>query len=383
MIAVRSKRRREQVKTTTEPPTLAHFCLFVKNHIKDPRTRRPMELLDWQYPWLARFFAWDHDDDRWKHSFTLLGAPKKVGKSALMAILGLFWLDWHGFPQCVVCITAASEEQAKKPMYIARRMVELSPYLSKRMKPLDDRIVRRPAHGGDGFIYLAPCSEHAIEGENVKLMLGDQLESILTPRQEDAFDASMRCTNGHHDGRVVWCTHSGAHRAGRLWDIFRQGRDACPASWHFRWFSPDPERKLGLTAGEKYRDPVNWRAANPSLPITASEAQIAEICDRVGEAEFRQRFLCEWPPENPDWVTRKTLLATIDSEMRRAEDPLDTFDPALPVYAGIDLSHSQDASSVTALQPIPDGDDWTRARMYTKIWQHPDPGITVWVVSVR
>lgn len=374
-------KRTEQVKTTTKPPTLAHFLLFVQRYIKDNRTELPLELLRWQIvEFLKPFFEWDASDDRWVYPFTLFGAAKKSGKTGLMAMLALFWLWWRGFPSCIVCFVAASDDQADKAFYLSRRMVEMSPGLQKVFKVLDDKIVRRPEHGGSGFIYRAPCSVNAIEGENVKLLIGDQLEGIQTPRQEEAYDASIHCVNGHHDGRVVWFSHSGAARNGIIWREYERSVTNCPPGRLFIWKSPDPLREHGLTDGDKYKLPENLLAANPSLGHTASLAQVLDILETTGEAQARQRFLCEWPPENPDWVTREMLVESIDPEMRKLRDPLDAFDPDLPVYVGIDLSHSNDASAVTALQPIPDGDDWTMARMSTRIWQHPNPGLVVWVV---
>jgi phage terminase large subunit-like protein len=97
----------------------------------------PLILRDWQKTLLEHLFAWD--DDGLRHRISLVGMPRKNGKSALGSVLGLYSLIL-GPRGAEVYSVAAEKEQARIVFQDAKRTVEASPELSAITKLYRDAI---------------------------------------------------------------------------------------------------------------------------------------------------------------------------------------------------------------------------------------------------
>src|SRR5439155_26704169 len=89
----------------------------------------PFKLQRWQRELLLGMFEIERGVLR-RYRWALLGLIKKNGKSSLAASLALYFLIGDGEPAPLVCVCAASEDQADLVYGFARRMCELSPTLS-------------------------------------------------------------------------------------------------------------------------------------------------------------------------------------------------------------------------------------------------------------
>jgi phage terminase large subunit-like protein len=96
-----------------------------------------LHLRDWQKTLLEHLFAWD--DDGLRHRISLVGMPRKNGKSALGSVLGLYSLVL-GPKGAEVYSVAAEKEQARIVFADAKRTVEASPELSAITKLYRDAI---------------------------------------------------------------------------------------------------------------------------------------------------------------------------------------------------------------------------------------------------
>jgi phage terminase large subunit-like protein len=97
----------------------------------------PLRLRDWQKSLLEHLFAWDEDGLR--HRVSLVGMPRKSGKSAVGSVLGLYSLIL-GPKGAEVYSVASEKEQARIVFADAKRTVEASPELSKLTKLYRDAI---------------------------------------------------------------------------------------------------------------------------------------------------------------------------------------------------------------------------------------------------
>jgi phage terminase large subunit-like protein len=97
----------------------------------------PLRLRDWQKSLLEHLFAWDEDGLR--NRVSLVGMPRKSGKSAVGAALGLYSLIL-GPRGAEVYSVAAEKEQARIVFADAKRTVEASPELSSLTKLYRDAI---------------------------------------------------------------------------------------------------------------------------------------------------------------------------------------------------------------------------------------------------
>jgi phage terminase large subunit-like protein len=97
----------------------------------------PLILRDWQKSLLEHLFAWDEDGLR--NRVSLVGMPRKSGKSAIGSVLGLYSLIL-GPKGAEVYSVAAEKEQARIVFADAKRTVEASPELSSLTKLYRDAI---------------------------------------------------------------------------------------------------------------------------------------------------------------------------------------------------------------------------------------------------
>ena len=101
------------------------------------RAGSPLVLRDWQKLLLEHLFAWDEEGLR--NRISLVGMPRKNGKSALGAALGLYSLIL-GPKSAEVYSVAAEKEQARIVFQDARRTIEASAELSAITKLYRDAI---------------------------------------------------------------------------------------------------------------------------------------------------------------------------------------------------------------------------------------------------
>lgn len=123
-----------------------HIIDFVEKYCKHSKGKwggKPIRLELWQKALLAAAFGFiDKHTRKRKYKVVFLSIARKNGKSTLSAGVGLYLMVADGEPGAEVYAVATKEEQAKIIWNDAKRMVNKSPALKKRIKTLSQSTQR-------------------------------------------------------------------------------------------------------------------------------------------------------------------------------------------------------------------------------------------------
>lgn len=113
---------------------LAHYVKeFIETYAiqsKHPWSGKPLELTPWQWEeWILPFYSWKKADGTLRHNRVLAYLPKKCGKTALTAALGVYHLQEYPGSQCA--LIASSIKQAGNLFSNCCDYIELSPLGNK------------------------------------------------------------------------------------------------------------------------------------------------------------------------------------------------------------------------------------------------------------
>jgi phage terminase large subunit-like protein len=196
-------------------------------HTKGRYARTPFLLEDWQKTDIvAPIFgthAYDEQYDEYVRQYRVawIELARKNGKSELASGFALYGLVADGEESAEVYSVAADRDQASLVFDVARRMVELSPILSKRLTIVASK-KRIIDPSTNSFYAVLPGDASGALGTNPSMVLFDE---VLTQKDRHLWDAmrqgfgTRRQPNldSHHDGRV----HVGPLRIGgaRVWRI--------------------------------------------------------------------------------------------------------------------------------------------------------------------
>jgi hypothetical protein len=149
-------------------------CLL--NHTKGVWYGQPFELLPWQDKIIRDVFGTVKEDGYRQYNTAYVEVPKKNGKSELAAAVALYLTCGDGEWGAEVYGCAADRQQASIVFDVAVDMVEQSPALKKRIKPVlsRKRLVYMPT--GSFYQVLSP-EAYTKHGFNVHGVVFDELHA--------------------------------------------------------------------------------------------------------------------------------------------------------------------------------------------------------------
>ena len=327
---------------------------------------QPFVLLPWQRRFINRLYACDNDATL-AYRWALLGVPKKNGKTALAAALSLYHL--FGDPDVddpwAVC-AASSDNQADLVFGSAKRIVELSPTLSRLATVFKSTITPRR---GPGKLERVAAAKGKNDGKNISFLLLDELHEW----NEQNWTVLTNGTVGRRRAQIIQITTAGFDLDSVCGTEYTKGRaiaagEIANPSYYFEWHD--------APQGSDYREPETWRAANPSFGTLVTEASLQDKLLNTPESQFRRYFLNQWVESETLWLPSGVFESGLTSEplVQRA-----------PTWVGWDASTRRDSTAVVAAQWVdvadddeitltPDGSPLsvTRAlRVKARIWERP------------
>ncbi len=160
------------------------FGIITKDSVAG-KSGEPLVLREWQKELMRHVFA--GDQDRYRHRISLIGMPRKNGKSALGSVFGLYSLIL-GARGAEVYSVAAEKEQARITFADAKRMVEASPELTAITKLYRDAIELPKA----GSVYRVLSAEaFSKEGLNPSATIFDELHAQPNRELFDVMSLAM------------------------------------------------------------------------------------------------------------------------------------------------------------------------------------------------
>lgn len=348
---------------------------------------KPFRLQQWQKEPLQEFYGTlevDPDTGRQCRQYQYLyqEVPKKNGKTEVAAGLGLYHLVGDGEKNPQVYICAADKDNATICFNAMLNMVNLLPWLKRRVDPVESR---REIHlkDGSGFIKVLSADAYSKHGYNASCVIFDELHAQPNRKLWDIM------TFGAGSARLqpVWIVLTTAgddpdrHSIG--WEIHDQCRrilaaragtgpaeDDDPIWLPVMYGLPDDPEEL-----EKIDiwDEEVWKRCNPSIGVTVSLRTIRQEAAAAKKDEAKER-LFRWLRLN-QWIATKSVgwlpLTLYDKtqwhvpkleEIYKGNELRREMRRTLlgkRCYGGLDLSSTTDLSAfVLEFPPQPGLDKW-------------------------
>ena len=191
---------------------------FLSDHYILPETLRPIQLEPWQKDWILKPLFYDLDEKGLrKYNTAIIATPKKNGKSALGAGLGVNALFcWETFGEIIVAANA--KDQASMIIYNKmRRSIMLDPDLKRATQPLRKELIEVHSTG-----TIARCVAHQYEtaaGLNPNFTIFDELWGF----SDRKFFDELTVVPTRENPLVTIVTYAGYNEEGLLWDLYCDG----------------------------------------------------------------------------------------------------------------------------------------------------------------
>jgi phage terminase large subunit-like protein len=309
-------------------------CQFVETYCLAPEgdlIGKPMKLEAFQ----RRFILDIYDNPFGTHS-AYLSIARKNGKTALIAAILLCHLCG---PEAVrnsqIVSGAQSKEQAAVVFELAKKMVEMSPILSKlvRVQPSGKRLIglRR------NVLYRALSAEgKTAHGLSPILAILDEVGQVVGPT--DKFVEAITSAQGAYSNPLLIAISTQAPTAA---DLFSTWIDA-------QRNSPDPRVVCHVYEAPddcRLDDPAAWAAANPALGVFRSRADVEKQCKQAidmpaNEPAFRNLILNQRCEAESPFIPRSVWESN-------GGHPGDA--PKGKVWGGLDLSAVADLTAFVAV----------------------------------
>ena len=313
----------------------------------------PLILRPWQKTLLEHLFAWDEDGLR--HRVSLVGMPRKSGKSALGSVLGLYSLIL-GPRGAEVYSVASEKEQARIVFQDAKRTVEASPELSALTRLYRDAI-ELPAMNS---VYRVLSAENlSKEGLNPSAVIFDELHAQPDRELFDVFSLAMGARGKLANLIAITTAGVRSDRTGRdgiAFSLYQMGQKIArgelddPTFFMAWWEAPE---------GADHRDPETWRLANPGFGDLNAESDFHSAIKRTPEAEFRIKRCNQWVSTVETWLPAGSWDECAGEVNLTPEDE---------IVLGFDGSYNGDASVIVGAVVPKNTDDPVRVFM-VKAWE--------------
>jgi phage terminase large subunit-like protein len=304
------------------------------------RAGGPLVLRDWQRSLLEHLFAWDEDGLR--HRISLVGMPRKNGKSALGSAIGLYSLIL-GPKGAEVYSVAAEKEQARIVFQDAKRTVEASPELSGITKLYRDAI-ELPSFNS---VYRVLSAESVTkEGLSPTTVIFDELHAQPDRELFDVFSLAMGARGKLSTMIAITTAGVRSDRTGRdgiAFSLYQMGQKIA------RGELEDPTFFMAWWESEgDHRARETWLEANPGFGDLNAETDFESALRRTPEAEFRIKRCNQWVSSVETWLPAGSWDECAGEVVLQPDDE---------IVLGFDGSYNGDASVIVgAVMPKVDGD---------------------------
>jgi phage terminase large subunit-like protein len=309
------------------------LCPQVKDSIGG-KAGEPLILRPWQGKLLDAMFA-RRADGLYRHRMSLVGMPRKSGKSAVSSGIALYGLIMGPNGGEVYCC-AADREQARIVFGTARSMVEMSPELQARTKLYRDAI---EVPGTGSVLRVLSAEAYSKEGLSSTLCVIDELHAQPNRALFDVMSLSMAA---RRDAMLLSITTAGVKSdttgqdsiAYQLWQYGCQvaAKEVDDPTFFMAWW--------GVPDGADHRSEATWRAANPGFGDLQDPEDFSSSLKRTPENEFRTKRLNQWTSAQQAWLPGGAW-----DKLPKAPD----VDADTPVVLGFDGSFSGDTTALVGV----------------------------------
>jgi phage terminase large subunit-like protein len=317
------------------------FCSLLR-HSPDKRSWTKFDPEPWQAAIIYIIFGWKKKCGNRRFNYAYIEIPKKNGKTTFAAVFANYLLFFDGEEEAEVYCAATVEKQAHICFDKAKRMIEKSPELAKRSRPLTNNVSIQST--GSKMEPLGRDSE-SMEGINPHAAVIDEYH-VFTWKNNVVFENIQSATVNRKQPLVVIITTS--------------GRDKDLPCYEYRALCLDVLRGdkvqddtfaiiFTLDDDDDWKDPAVWKKANPNwgvsvLPERFEDEFKGAINSRSKEVAFKTKNLNLWVDAPTVWMPDELWMA--------CHHGLSIEDlKGLSCYGGLDLASHVDIISLALFFP--------------------------------
>lgn len=232
-----------------------------------------------------------------KIRWSLLGVPKKNGKTELAAWLALYFLIGDGEPSPLVGVAAGSDEQADLVFGAAKRCAELSPTLSEITERYEKEMLVPSIPGAKLRRLSAAVGTN--DGPSWFVIICDELHEWAGPKGRKLWDVLTNGTGARMQPMVLQLTTAGWDPDTICYEQYEYGHrvasgEADDPAYLFWWYEA-PE-------GADHRNLELLPTCNPSYGEIMQEAFYRDQLTKKTENTYRRYFLNQWTSAAEAWL---------------------------------------------------------------------------------
>ncbi len=329
-------------------------------HTKGEWAGKALLLEDWQKDIVRDIFGPRDATGARLVRTSLVGIPRKNGKSTLGAALALYLLIGDGEPGAEVYSVASDREQARIVFGIAQEMVRAGP-LAKYATPRRNWIEVKKTQSIYRVLSADAPTKHGLNPHGV---IFDELHA--QPNRE-LWDVLTSGQAARRQPLTLAITTAGFDRNTICYEQYDYGRKVATKvvddpSFHFKWW--------GVDEGEQWDDPQVWEKANPNFGVSVSPGFLESEAKKAKhqparQNAFRRLYLNEWTQASDRWLDLGAWDATagmVDEEQLAGRY----------CFGGLDLASTTDIAALAWDFPNPDGSHDVIWRFFVARDQLPD-----------
>lgn len=335
----------------------------VLRHTQGKWAGQPLEPAPWQVAYiLAPVFGWvrQNDDGHWVRvtSTLYVDVPRKNGKSTLAGGLAVYLTGADDEPGAQVVAAASTKDQAGYVFSPIKTLVEKSPALRGRFRPLTGKILHPKSGSEFKVISSAADAQH---GANLHGGIIDELHIHKTP---DLVETLETGTGSREQPLIVFITTADAGKPGTIYarkrkyvEQLERGLFKDPTTFGVIFAIPQDADPL---------DPRNWAKANPGFPISPTRAYLEKAANKARNspaemAAFKRLHTGQRTKQTTAYIDLKEWDRNAGARLYTA-NLIDR-----PAFGGLDLGSVSDLTALCWLFPMED------VQGYEAIWRFWTP----------
>ena len=328
-----------------------HVLEFAENfcrHSKGKFGGKPVRLELWEKAHLAAIFGFIDINGNRQYRESILIVGKKNGKSLLASIVGLYLQIADNEPGAEVYAVATKKDQSKIIWLESKRMVNKSPTLRKKIKPL---VAELNSDFNDGVFKPLASDSDTLDGLNIHGVLMDEIHQWKNGKA--LYDIMADGTSAREQPLIYITSTAGTIRE----DIYDQKYEEAERvlngyfdengykDEHFIAFIYEIDNR------NEWTNPDCWKKANPGLGTIKNLEQLtAKVKKAQANPMLVKNLLCKEfnirETSSETWLTFEQINNT------------EKFDVAelKPRYGigGCDLSKTTDLTAAKVIFMVPD-----------------------------
>lgn len=324
------------------------FIEFFCRQSKGKFGGQKLQLELWQKAMVAAIFGIIHKTSGLrKYRLVFLVVGRKNGKSTLAAAIGLYMMIADGELGAEIYACATKKDQAKIIWLEAKRMVEKSPTLKKKIKP---KVADLTAGYNDSVFKFLGSDSDTQDGLNVHAALMDEIHAWKT---KDLYDVIVDGEGSREQPLTLVTTTAGTVRES-IYDILYSQAEQVINTFGSKTGYHDEEMLpliYELDERSEWTDKKCWKKANPGLGTIKNESTLAKkVAAAQQNSLLVKNLLCK------EFCIRETTTEAwlnFEDIDNKATFSIKKLKPRYGI-GGVDLAATTDLTAAKMIFKVPD-----------------------------